>query len=150
MRQPAEISPPVPSATPEACSRCGTFYKSVRDVFYSEAGDKVCQACFELADLDAAKDRYARRVRNGAYAAPFFALVAVMATLVFSILAVLLMGVAAISAGGILVALGRDPDLRRRIGWHLLPACICAGLAVLIAGGLAVMFVLGFGVLMIG
>ena len=129
-----------------ACGRCGTFCRA-HDVLYSAAGDPVCAGCFELGELDLAKETYARRVRSGGYAAPFFAVVAIGATITFSVVAVLLTGIATLSAGGILVALARDEDLRRKLGWHLVPVCVSAAFAMLLAGGFSLLLILGAGFL---
>jgi hypothetical protein len=136
-----------PAAPLEACTRCGTFIRDPREVLYSVAGDKVCPGCFELGELDLAKDGYARTVRNGGYAAPFFAAVAIMSTLVFSALAVLLVAVAALSAGGVLIAMVRDPVLRQKIGWHVVPAGISAAFALLVSVVFGLFFLLGMGLL---
>src|SRR5579863_7857242 len=98
------------------CSRCGTFFPSERDVFYSDAGNKVCRKCFELDDLDVSARRYANRLRNSAYGAPLLALGAGVAATVFGLVGLLLLAAVAISAGGILVAFARDEKVRGHLG----------------------------------
>lgn len=128
-----------------ACSRCGTFYRNQRDVFYTDAGDKVCQKCFELNDLEVSAQRYAKRVRNGAYGAPLLALGAMVTSGLLGIVGLLLLGAVAVSAGGVLVAIARDDKLRGHLGGHLVPVCLCAALGLLMSGGCLLMVVLGLG-----
>ena len=134
-----------PTAEEAACTRCGTFYKNNADVYYSEKGDKVCQKCFEVGDLDATAQRYARTMRNGAYLAPLVAAAAVISSMFIGILGMLLMGASVLASGGLLLAVVRDEELRKNLGRHLIPACLFAGLGLLVSGGCLALVLLGMG-----
>lgn len=135
-----------PDPVANACTRCGTFLKGVSDLFYSEAGDRICQNCFERGDLEAGAVRYARKMRNAGYAAPVLAVGAILLSTFLGVFGLIFMAAAALSSGGLLVAIARDGELRSRIGPHLVPVCVCAGLGTAISGGCLGLVLLGLGV----
>lgn len=122
----------------EACARCGTFFKDERDVMFSEAGDKVCEKCFDLGEIDAAGQRTAQWVKSTAYGSPIVATGALLMWRFLSFAGALLVIAAGTSAIGVLATVLRDDKLRARLGVQLFPVTVflLAAIAISVIGGL--------------
>ncbi len=122
----------------EACSRCGTFFKNERDVMFNDAGDKVCEKCFDVAEIDAAGARTASWVKSTAYFSPLFALGALVIWRYLSLAGVLLIVASATSSAGVLATVFKNDALRTRLGAHVFPVTVflLAAMAIAVVGGL--------------
>ncbi len=134
------------STEPIPCTRCGTFIPTRREVYYSEQGDIVCRGCHQLQDLAASETRYVKSVRGAGYSGPAMVATGLLATALFGVFGLLLMGLGVLTSLGALISLVRDGDLRSRLGPHLLFISLFSGLAVLGGGGCLGLTVLGVGV----
>ncbi|MBL8951755.1 MAG: hypothetical protein JNK82_13315 [Myxococcaceae bacterium] len=125
----------------QACSRCGTFFKSERDVMFNDAGDVVCERCFDVGEIDAAGARTASWVKSTAYFSPLFAMGALIIWRLFSIPGLLLVVASVMSSAGVLATMFKNDGLRTRLGAHVLPASVflLAAIGICVVGGLLLM-----------
>lgn len=126
----------------EACARCGTFFKNERDMMFNDAGDKVCEKCFDVGEIDAAGARTASWVKSTAYFSPLFALGALVIWRYLSLAGVLLIVASVSSSAGVLATMFRSDSLRTRLGAHVFPATVflLAAIAIGVVGGLVSLF----------
>jgi len=122
----------------EACSRCGTFFKNERDVMFNDAGDEVCEKCFDVGEIDAAGARTASWVKSTAYFSPLFALGALVIWRYLSLAGVLLIVASVSSSIGVLATMLKSDSLRTRLGAHVLTTTVFLLVAIVIGvvGGL--------------
>lgn len=118
----------------EACSRCGTFFKNERDMMFNVAGDKVCEKCFDVGEIDAAGQRTAQWVKTTAYLSPMTAGGALIIWRYLSLAGVLLVIASVSSSIGVLATVLRNPELRTRLGAHVFPITVFLLVAIAIAG----------------
>lgn len=116
----------------EACTRCGTFYARPGDVF-ELAGKKLCAKCYGLEQNELFGRALAVRIRNGAYAMPLLAMVAVFFATEAALVGLIFVVCTAGAAGLLLFKLARDEQLRTRLGGHFLPNCVCLFVSLLFA-----------------